>query len=171
MIRYRLDLVVGFVSVALAVPVLAQSAKPAPPTAPTPTVDATRPDGSLIRCKDGSWAPKGATPAACDTHQGMAYRLPEITPPPAAKPRPDANQVKASPPPAPKSADEAPPNAAALRSMESAPATAPKPPTPPPPGTTVVCKDGTYFSGAQDAARCDSHGGLAAFLPPPRRRP
>ena len=172
MTRRSLSLIALCAASLLGPAAFAQSAppKPAPPAAPPPAVNTTRPAGSMIRCVDGTWAPKGGTPAACDAHKGMAYRYPEVTAPPAAKARPDAGITKLAPPPAPQS-DVAPPPVTASRALTaSAKAVTPPPPPPTPPANaTVVCKDGTFLSGERVASRCDAHGGLTAFLP--QRRP
>ena len=94
MTRVRIALLA--LGVAGATPAFAQQAstKPEPPPAPAPAVNRKQPAGSTIRCKDGSWAPAGAAATACDTHNGLAYRLPVITPPPPPKTRPDAGITK-----------------------------------------------------------------------------
>ncbi|MDQ8155596.1 MAG: hypothetical protein P3B98_13160 [Gemmatimonadota bacterium] len=146
----------------------AQSTKPPAPPAPTrPAVDLKKPDGATIKCKDGSWAPKGADASACDAHRGLAYRLPEITTPPAAKPRPDAGQARPTPPNAPEvvgGARDASGSARSSADIAERPAAAP-----PPSNAVMLCRDGTYLSGERVASRCDSHGGLTGFLP--ARRP
>lgn len=142
--------------------------KPAIPKAPPVEVDRSRPEGSLIRCVDGTWAPKGAAAAACDTHGGVAFRYPEITAPPTAKERPDANVPKLTVRPAPtgglSAVQAATPPAGAVRATSTA-AKSTAAPLPPPADATMACKDGTYLSGPPDAARCQSHGGLAVILP------
>ncbi len=163
--------------VASAAPAAAQQAttKPAPPPAPTPAVNTSQPAGSTIRCKDGTWAPAGAASSACDTHRGLAYRLPVITPPPAAKTRPDAGIAKAAPPPAPQGISAPEATSSPLRSTTSATAGAiagspllPVPPAPPA-DASLLCMDGTYLTGAAEPSRCGAYGGLTAILP--KKRP
>lgn len=172
--RSVLVLAVGLPVMATAAQAQVQPSKPAAPAAPTPIVDKTRPDGALIRCNDGTWAPKGATVAACETHGGLAYRLPEIIAPPAPLARPDASTPKFTPRPAPSGAlsseERAQRNAdAAAAQAKSIKTTRVMAPTAPPADATLACKDGTYLSGQAEAARCDAHGGLAVFLPAARR--
>jgi hypothetical protein len=176
MIAIRTTVLVFASLVGGAASVLAQgapSSKPAPPAAPTrPRIDLSRPEGSTIKCKDGTWAPKGADASACDAHRGLAYRLPEIIKPPAAKPRPDADQPRPTPPSAPEvvggakaTGDATPSNMSGAAGRE----TAPPPNAAPPANAVMLCRDGTYLSGERIASRCDAHGGLTGYLP--SRRP
>ena len=161
----RLRVVLVAMGVALAPPAFAQQAvtPPTPPPAPAaPAVNTTRPPGSIMRCKDGSWAPAGATGSACDAHQGLAYRFPVITPPPAAKPRPEADAPKLAPPPAPQGMSAPVENSSSVMSASSA--GAPRRPPTPPDGATLLCMDGTYLTGAAEPGRCQSYGGLTAIL-------
>ena len=171
MTRVRIALLA--LGVAGATPAFAQqsSAKPEPPPAPAPTVNTKQPAGSTIRCKDGSWAPAGAAISACDTHNGLAYRLPVITPPPPPKTRPDAGVTKVTPPPAPEGISAPETASPSMRVATSLPAganpgsAAPKAPPAPPADASLLCMDGTYLTGAAEPGRCGAYGGLTAILP------
>lgn len=164
MTRFRVVLIA--VGVTLAPPAFAQQTVPQQPPPPpaAPAVNTTRPDGSTIRCKDGSWAPAGATVAACDAHQGLAYRFPVTPPPPAAKPRPDADAPKLTPPPVPQGITAPLENSSSVKSAATGSGVAKGPPTPPD-GATLLCMDGTYLTGPAEPGRCSAYGGLTAILP------
>ena len=121
----------------------------------------------MIRCKDGSWVPAGGAVTACDTHQGLAFRFPEKTPPPPPLIRPDAGATKAVPPPAPQgiSAPEATSSSIRSTSNSSASASSPKGLMTPPADATLACMDGTFLTGPAEPSRCKAYGGLTAILP------
>jgi len=155
----------GLIVTALAAGAQAQATPPArvPPPAPAPRAVATKPAGSTLRCKDGAWAVANAADSWCTAHGGIGYRTVVVTPPPTPLPRPEAAPVKPLAPPAKPGVVE---TQAAARQTVSQQAS--KAPTGPPPGATLLCMDGTYLTGAADAARCSGHGGLAGKLPKSR---
>ena len=133
----------------VAVPARAQDAPPPqlppaspPPTAPSPAPQPVPPPTNAVAlCNDASFVVAPATPSACGSRGGVKLVLPTY---------------RAQPP-----ADVAPGRVPAPVALQ-APAT----PSAPPDGATMRCKDGTWFSGTPDAARCASNGGLAVILPP-----
>lgn len=156
----RLRLALFALGMAGATPAFAQQVS-TPPV--VPTINTTRPAGSMIRCRDGSWAPAGATVAACDAHEGLAYRFPEKTPPPPAKTRPDAGLARVAPPPAPQGMSAPAVTSSSMRSAANA--KAPEGPVAPPANATLACVDGTFLTGPADPDRCKAYGGLTAILP------
>lgn len=152
-----------------AAPASAQQEPPArvPPPAPAARPVETRPVGSVLRCKDGVWAPAGATDASCASHGGVGYRLRQIIPPPAALARPETTTTAAVP---------APPTGSGLVEQSTVTTIRPSatragvqqqkgPPGRPPADATLLCMDGTFLTGAAEPSRCSSHGGLTAILP------
>lgn len=117
---------------------------PPPDSAPRNAFRATPlpPANAVAQCRDGSFIVAPSEPSACSSHGGVHIVLPH-----RAAPAPSAARVNVL---------------ASLTAM--APAT-------PPAGATMRCKDGTFLSGAPDAARCDANGGLAAILPGARQAP
>lgn len=120
---------------------------PAPAAAPLPP-----PANAVALCNDQTFVLAPATPSACDARGGLKLTLPT--------PRATPALVAPGRAPAPEATVQAAPVPAA-----------------PPAGATMRCKDGTWLTGAPDAARCGANGGLAAILPqappppPPPRRP
>jgi hypothetical protein len=167
MTRIRLALIA--LGLAGAAPAFGQQVlPPAPPAAPVALpIDTKQPLGATIRCADGSWIPAGGAVTVCDTHKGIAFRLPEKTPPPPAKTRPDAGATKIAPPPAPQGISAPVVTSSSVRSTANA--NAPKGPIAPPADATLACMDGTFLTGAADASRCQAYGGLSAILP--KKRP
>lgn len=142
-------LVAALIAGVAAVPARAQDAPPPqlPPASPPPTAPRAAPQpipppaDAVALCNDASFVVAPATPSACGSRGGLKLVLPTY---------------RAQTP-----ADVAPgrtPMQAALQ--------APVTPSAPPEGATMRCKDGTWFSGTPDAARCASNGGLAVILPP-----
>jgi hypothetical protein len=138
------------VSALVCTPLHAQDAPPRqlPPASPPPTAPRTAPEpvvappaNAVALCNDASFVVAPAQPSACAARGGLKLVLPTY---------------RASTP-----ADVAPgrvPVAAAVQAALT--------PSTPPAGATMRCKDGTWFSGTPDAARCVSNGGLAVILPP-----
>jgi hypothetical protein len=104
------------------------------------------PANAVAQCKDGAFVTLPSDASACSSHRGVLVRFP----------------VKSTPRPASAL------SAASMASMRTAPA-----PTPAdaPPGSTMQCKDGTFFSGPPSEGRCGAHGGLAVMLPAARTTP
>lgn len=149
----RLTLAAATIALSGAVPLAAQqaggaAAPPAPvapvltPASPAPPAPATRavpvpPAGAVAECRDGSFAVPPETPKACDARGGVRILLPG----PRATPAPPSGAARAD---------------ARVTALA---------PSAPPAGATMQCKDGTWLTGARDAARCAANGGLGVMLP------
>jgi hypothetical protein len=103
------------------------------------------PANAIARCADGTFVVPPSDASACANRGGARVIMPGRGTPPA----PVARAVTAQ---------------ATVRA-------APVPAAAPPAGATMLCRDGTYLSGAPSAGRCDANGGLVAILPAPRAAP